>query len=169
MGVMVLGRKSVRPFTDKQIELAETFADQAVIAIENTRLFEAEQQRTRELSESLEQQTATAEVLQVISSSPGDLQSVFAPCWRMPFASAKPSLAISGCCEGEFFRIGATTHGAPPASSNIAARRSVPCRSTVGIGRLAQTKQTYHVADVKARLCRHMMISYVWQLSNLRA
>src|SRR4029077_3484015 len=67
IGVMSLTRFEVRPFTDKQIELVGTFADQAVIAIENVRLFDAEQQRTRELSESLEQQTATSEVLRMIS------------------------------------------------------------------------------------------------------
>src|SRR5262245_37641097 len=77
IGVLALMRCSVRPFTGKQIELLETFADQAVIAIENVRLFDEVQARTRELSESLEQQTATSEVLRVISSSPGELKPVF--------------------------------------------------------------------------------------------
>src|SRR5262249_2391449 len=74
IGVIVLSRKTVRPFSDKQIELLATFAGQTVIAIENVRLFEAEQERTRELSESLEQQTATSEILKIISSSAGELQ-----------------------------------------------------------------------------------------------
>ena len=77
IGALVIRRTEVKPFTNKQIELVTTFADQAVIAIENVRLFEAEQQRTHELSESLEQQTATSEVLKVISSSPGELKLVF--------------------------------------------------------------------------------------------
>src|SRR6266481_5001520 len=77
IGSLTIRRSEVRPFTAKQIELAETFADQAVIAIENVRLFEEVQARTRELAESLERQTATSEVLQVISSSPGELEPVF--------------------------------------------------------------------------------------------
>src|ERR1700722_16817191 len=77
IGVIALLRGTIRPFTDHQIELVATFADQAVIAIENVRLFEAEQQRTRELTESLQQQTGTSEVLRVISTSSSELEPVF--------------------------------------------------------------------------------------------
>src|SRR5439155_11229257 len=77
IGSLTVRRTEVRPFTTQQIDLVTTFADQAVIAIENVRLFDEVQARTQELSESLEQQTATAEVLRVISSSPGELQPVF--------------------------------------------------------------------------------------------
>ena len=114
VGVVVLTRNAVRPFTEKQIELVNTFADQAVIAIENVRLFEAEQQRSRELAESLEQQTATSEVLQVISSSPGDFEPVFA-------AMLEKGVRICGATFGNIWRWDGevmhhvATHNAPAA------------------------------------------------------
>ena len=114
IGVIILWRKQVRPFTEKQIELVTTFADQAVIAIENVRLFDEVQARTRELTEALEQQTATSEVLQVISARPASWSQCSRPCWRTPRASASANFGNLFLCDKEAFRAVAM-HNAPPA------------------------------------------------------
>ena len=93
IGMFVVLRRKVQPFTERQIELLSTFADQAVIAIENTRLFEAEQQRSRELAESLEQQTAISEILRVISNSPSDVQ----PVLELGSRARRPHLRGASC------------------------------------------------------------------------
>src|SRR5262249_3636067 len=114
IGVMVLTRPTVRPFDANHIALVTTFADQAVIAIENVRLFEEVQARTRELSESLEQQTATSEVLKVISSSPGELEPVFEAMLANATRLCEASFGTLALYEGEAFRLVAM-HNAPPA------------------------------------------------------
>ena len=114
IGAFSIYRQEVRPFTDKQIALVTNFAAQAVIAIENARLFEAEQQRTRELSEALEQQTATSEVLQVISSSPGELEPVFGTMLENAIKLCQANFGTMLLYDGEAFRTTAL-HGVSPA------------------------------------------------------
>ena len=148
IGVLVVTRSTVRPFTEKQIELIETFADQAVIAIENVRLFEAEQQRSRELTKSLEQQTATSEVLSVISSSPGDLQPVFEAMLANATRLCEAKFGVLYRSEADALRVVAM-HGAPLAY--VEERRRNPivrAHPETTIGRAVATKQTVQIADV---------------------
>src|SRR5262245_50985481 len=149
IGAISLQRKIVKPFTTKQIELAATFADQAVIAIENVRLFEAEQQRTRELSESLEQQTATAEVLHVISSSPGELEPVFHAMLENATRVCGSNFGTLYLREGEAFRA-VSMHGATPDYLQARLGQLVHPGPGTGLGRAVRTKQAVHIADVTA-------------------
>ena len=149
IGVLVLVQSAVRPFTDKQIELATTFADQAVIAIENVRLFEEVQARTRDLSELLEQQTATSEVLQVISSSAGELKPVFETMLESAVRICGAKFGNLLLVEGDAFRHVAL-HGAPQAY--LEERRRVPVirpRPGSDLDRIRSTKQIVHVADMQ--------------------
>ena len=149
IGCLFLRRTEVLPFTDKQIELLTTFADQAVIAIENVRLFEAEQQRTRELTESLEQQTATSEVLSVISSSPGELEPVFQAMLENATRICEAKFGTMYFREGDGFRAVAM-HGAPPAYVELRLHKLLHPGPATGIGRVLQTKQVVQIEDASA-------------------
>src|SRR5262245_9354546 len=151
IGVILVMRRVARPFTDKQIELVETFADQAVIAIENVRLFDEVQARTRELSESLKQQTATSEVLKVISSSPGELKPVFQAMLENATRICEAKFGNLWLREGDNFRIGAM-HGAPPAYADLRRREPVIHLSLLSgdpFNRVIETKQPQHITDLK--------------------
>jgi signal transduction histidine kinase len=149
IGAIALQRTDVRPFTDTQIGLVTTFADQAVIAIENVRLFEAEQQRTRELTESLQQQTATADVLKVISRSAFDLQAVLRTLVESAARLCDADQAtIARQKDGVFFR--AESYGIPP--EFIAAVKDLPAtpdRSNL-TGRTLLDGKVVHIPDVQA-------------------
>src|SRR5262245_57302250 len=112
IGVITIRRTEVRPFTDRQIDLLKTFADQAVIAIENTRLFEEVQARTKELQDSLDRQTATSEVLGVISRSPNKVQPVLDTIVATARRLCQAERAIIWRLEGETFR--AVAHSGQP-------------------------------------------------------
>src|SRR5262249_3140007 len=155
IGTLVLGRRMVRPFTTKQIELVETFADQAVIAIENVRLFDEVQARTGELSESLEQQTATSDVLRVISSSPGELEPVFEAMLANATRICEAKFGTLYLCEGDAFRLGAM-HNPPPAFAEE--RRREPMfriSPATALARATKTRQPVQIADVEAESAYH--------------
>ena len=150
IGVLFLTRIKVESFTQQQIELVETFADQAVIAIENVRLFDEVQARTAELSEALEQQTATSEVLQVISSSPGDLEPVFQAMLANAIRICDAKMGFLFRSEGDAFRTVAL-YGVPPEHADER-RRNPLFDATPGtaVERVVATKQAVQVADVQA-------------------
>jgi GAF domain-containing protein len=149
IGVIAIYRQEVRPFTDKQIDLVKNFAAQAVIAIENTRLLSELRQRTNDLTESLEQQTATSEVLKVISSSPGDLQPVFEAMLANATRLCEAKFGALWLCEGDALR--AVALNAPPAFAEERQRQPLilPTPET-GLGRAVKTKLTVHSADLLA-------------------
>jgi two-component system, NtrC family, sensor kinase len=148
VGVFALARSEVRPFTDKQIELVTTFVDQAAIAIENVRLFDDVQQRTADLSDALEQQTATADVLKVISRSTFDLQTVLQ---TLVESATKLCDADNGVItrqkEGVFYR--AETYGLSKEISDYI--RSVPVEAERGTitGRALFEGKVVHIPDVQ--------------------
>jgi signal transduction histidine kinase len=149
IGVLVLSRKRVQPFTDRQIEVATTFADQAVIAIENVRLFEAEQARTRELTESLEYQTATGDILRVISSSPINVQPVFDTIAANAVRLCGATFSVVIRFDGEVMEL-VSFHKLGDPTGIEALRRAFPRRPDPGgaADRAILNKAIAHIPDV---------------------
>jgi signal transduction histidine kinase len=149
LGAILIRRTEVRPFEQKHIALLSTFADQAAIAIENVRLFKAEEQRTRELSESLEQQTATSEVLKIISRSTFDLQSVLGTLVESVARLCDADMATIRRPKGMSF-LHVASHGVPHEfSEHMKSRPVEPERGTVA-GRVLLEGKPIHIADVQA-------------------
>src|SRR5262249_41234973 len=149
VGGISLYRKEVRPFTDKQIELVQNFANQAVIAIENTRLLNELRQRTDDLSEALEQQTATAEVLKTISRTVFDLQ-------RALETLLENAVHICGAKHGLIFRYdgkccrAAATYNAPPGSLELWDRYPIRAGRGTAVGRALLECRPVQIPDVQA-------------------
>jgi GAF domain-containing protein len=149
IGTILIYHQEVRPFTDKQIELVKNFAAQAVIAIENARLLTELRQRTTDLTESLEQQTATANVLRVISSSPGELGPVFDAVLDSATRLCEANFGILYRYEGDAF-LAIALRGAPPAFAEFQQRAPIHPTPASGLGRIVSTQQPVHIIDTMA-------------------
>ena len=149
IGAFFLSRQEVRPFTEKQIALVKNFAAHAVVAIENTRLFNELRQRTTDLTEALEQQTATSEVLQVISSSPGDLEPVFAAMLGNAARICDANFGNIFNWDGDALRLVAT-YNTPPAFAEYRKRQPLPLKPNLPLSRMVAANAVVHCADAAA-------------------
>jgi GAF domain-containing protein len=147
VGALVLLRRNVRPFTDKQIELVTTFADQAVIAIENVKLFDEVQAKTRDIEEALEQQIATSEVLSVISSSAGELAPVFDAMLGKAMQLCGANFGILNTFDGAQF-LTAATHGLPPAYDEFRRGRPLDYGPHTAPARLLEGEPFVEIVDL---------------------
>jgi GAF domain-containing protein/anti-sigma regulatory factor (Ser/Thr protein kinase) len=149
IGAIGIRRMEVRPFTDRQIKLLETFADQAVIAIENVRLFQELQVRNRDLTEALEQQTATSEILRVISSSPTDLQPVFQTILDNAVRLCEAQNGAVFRFDGEFFRAVVVRNVSPALQAYVQSTPIRPGRESA-LRRVGLEKRPVHIPDMLA-------------------
>src|SRR5262249_6331801 len=149
IGVISIRRPEARLFSDKQVALLQVFADQAVIAIENARLFEAEQASKRELQESLEFQTAMSDVLGVISRSPSDLQPVLQAIVETAARLCQADFADFRLLQAGLYRVAATTADEAVHVRNLRNNPIAPGRGSV-VGRTALERRTVHVPDAQA-------------------
>jgi two-component system NtrC family sensor kinase len=149
IGIIYMRRDEVHPFTEKQIELAKTFAAQAVIAIENVRLFKELEARNRELTESLEQQTATSEILRVISSSQTDIRPVFEAIAAKALDLCKALTGAVFRFDGELVHLAATHSVSPDAVESLRQSFPMPPSRGSGAARAVLSRATVYISDIR--------------------